>query len=148
METLGVTGRALGEGTDAEALAGGSGFEIAERYGGMRQYDNDEPGQYRLNANSYLDANYEIAGELGEQSNLLLHLQNAYDPQWVQLSDLAARLSVKAWDGTQWRDLPVKPNVMSLDIPLASLVDSQRQIHLRFICSADFIFQLPWAEAY
>ena len=128
-------------------LVGGAGFEIRnENYSGS-SFDMDAL-QYRLQTNAYIDACYEIAGELDQDSHLLLHL-NASDAGSAQpLKDLNVLLRPAVWDGQRWRELNMRREEMVIDIPLASVLDENRQVHVRFKSAGDFLMQLPWADAY
>jgi len=130
-------------------ITGGAGFEVNEPYYGYGyQAADTDRLSYRLQANGYINACYEVGGELSSSPHLLLHMEGLSGTNREPLTDMAGWLAVDAWDGKQWQEVDIKPNEMVLDVPIGGLLDNKRQVNLRFRAIGEFFMQIPWADVY
>jgi len=127
-------------------LVGGSGFELYERYAYGYLIPEAERRQYRLAANGYAEYSYELAGELADNTRLLVHLQGLNPTNDETLTDLQPYLQVAAWSGDGWVPFALSPGAQSVEIPVAGRVDADRQLRVRFIATADLVLNAPWAD--
>lgn len=126
-------------------LVGGAGFAIYEGW----FHRGGAAGQtYYLQPDSFMDVEYEVAGQTDRENFLHLSLVGQDSQNNQPISDFSGQLEIAIWDGDRWRDVRIPPDQIAVDIPVGSALDSGRELLVRIIARDELILGLPSANVW